>query len=112
MNHRRQRIARQLRDRLAQIIGEQIEDPRLRDLSVTGLEVSPDLSFARVWFRTLADPAAALEALESARSYLRHKLGEGSHLKRVPELQFRLDESLDKAQRIEEILRELKEDSR
>jgi ribosome-binding factor A len=110
VSHRKARVAHELQRRLARILEEQVADPRLADVSVTGISVSPDLGFARVYFRTLGDRAQATEAFEKAAPFVRRRLGEGLHLRRVPELVFCYDESLDKAERIEEILRELKED--
>jgi ribosome-binding factor A len=73
--------------------------------------VSSDLSLARVFFRTLSDCEDGQRSLERAKPFIRRCLGEETRLRRVPELDFRLDESLDNAQRIEQILREIKEES-
>ena len=112
MNHRKPRVEHQLRDCLAEIIEIRVSDPRLRGASVTAVKVSTDLGLARVFYRTLGDPEEAAQAFESAKPFIRRCLGEGIRMRHVPELDFRLDVSLDNAQRIEEILREIKEESR
>jgi len=111
MSHRQERVAREIRDRLAQILEQRVADPRLHDVTVTGVKVSSDLSLARVFFRTLSDSEDRQKAFESAKPFLRRCLGEEMRLRRVPELDFRVDESLDNAQRIEQILREIKEET-
>ena len=110
-SHRTARVANEIRQRLATILEENIEDPRLREVRLTGIDLTSDLGIAHVHFRTLDDAAAALQAFERAGPYLRRRVGEGLKVRRVPELRFVIDESLDKAERIEEILRDLEEES-
>jgi ribosome-binding factor A len=107
MNHRRARVAQELRDRLAEVLGRRVQDPRLELVTITGVDVSADFSFARVYYRTVNDPAAAAEALGGAKRFIRRALAEGLPLRRVPELDFRLDETADQAARVEEILDEI-----
>lgn len=109
MSRRQERVAHELRNRIAQVIEQRVEDPRLRAVTVTGVKTSSDLSFVRVFYRTLGDRQEAVQAFARAKPFIRRCLGEGLRLRRVPELDFRLDESLDKAARIDEILRELHE---
>ncbi|MFQ5513391.1 MAG: 30S ribosome-binding factor RbfA [Myxococcota bacterium] len=111
MSHRRARVAHELRERLATILAQRVADPRLRDAVLTSVEVAADLGFARVYFRTLGDVEQTRRAFERARPFLRRQLAEGLRLRRVPELDFRLDDTPDQARRIEEILAELEEDS-
>ncbi len=108
MSHRRERVARDLRNRLAQIIEQRVEDPRLRDVTITGVKASADFSYLRVFFRTLGDREQATQAFNKAKPFIRRCLGDGGRLRRVPELDFRIDKSLDSAARIDEILKELK----
>ena len=107
MNHRRERVARDLRNRLAQIIEQRVEDPRLRDVTITGVKASADFSYLRVFYRTLGDREQATQAFNKAKPFIRRCLGDGGRLRRVPELDFRIDKSLDSAARIDEILKEL-----
>ncbi len=108
MSHRRERVARDLRNRLAQIIEQRVEDPCLRDVTITGVKASADFSYLRVFYRTLGDREQATQAFNKAKPFIRRCLGDGGRLRRVPELDFRIDKSLDSAARIDEILKELK----
>lgn len=107
MKHTRQRVAHDLRARLAEIFAQRVSDPRLRELSVTDVRPSADLSFARVFWSTLGDRQAAEQALEHAKPFVRRCLAELLQLRRVPEIAFVRDDTLERAGRIDEILREL-----
>ena len=110
MSHRKARIASEMRARLAQVLVERVADPRLAQVSILEVRPAPDLSYARVFFRTLGDRAEAEAALEGAKPFLRRCLVEGMRMRRVPELDFRYDESPERAARVERILGELAED--
>jgi ribosome-binding factor A len=110
VSYRRQRAAHGVRDRIAAILGSDVRDPRLQGVGVTAVELAPDSSFARVFYRVLGDRAAAASGLEQAKPFIRRRLAEGIALRRVPELDFRLDESVDRGERIDQILRELRDE--
>lgn len=112
VSHRRQRVAHDLRARLAEILSQRVSDPRLAGTVVSAVETSPDLSVARVFVRGFADADAALAALERAAPFIRRLLADGLRLRRVPELDFRVDDSLERAERVDAILRELEEERR
>jgi len=105
-----QRIARELRDRIAEILEVRISDPRLEGVSILEVRPSPDLSFARVFYRTWGDPVQTEAALKKAKPFIRHCLAEGLSLRRVPELDLRLDASAESAARIEGVLKELSQE--
>ena len=107
MSHRKARLASEMRARLAAVIAERVRDPRLVGVSILEVRPSPDFSYARVFFRTLGDRAEAEAALDHARPFLRRCLAEGLRTRRVPELDFRYDESPERAAHVEEILEEL-----
>jgi ribosome-binding factor A len=117
-SRRQQRVEELLRRELAQMLlrGE-LRDPRLSPASavgITGVDVSADLSVARVYVDVLAESLRiddVLEAFESGAGVLRHKLGERLQLRRMPELRFVHDESIGRGARIEAILTELREQS-
>ena len=102
-----ERVARELRDKLASIVEERVSDPRLRGVSIVEVRPSPDLSYARVFYRTLGDPKDAERALRKATPFLRRCLAENLRLRRVPELDLRHDPSVESAQRMERLLGEL-----
>jgi ribosome-binding factor A len=107
MSHRRARVGKDMRQQLAAIIRQRVSDPRLAGLTVMEVRPSPDFSFARVFYRTLGDPAEAATALEKAKPYIRRCLAENSRRRVVPQLEFQFDESVDRAARVEDILDEL-----
>jgi len=107
MSHRRARAGKEIRQQLAEIISQRVSDPRLVGLMVMEVRPSADFSFARVFYRTLGDREAAAAALESAAPYIRRCLAEVSRRRVVPQLDFRFDESVDRAFRVEGILDEL-----
>jgi ribosome-binding factor A len=107
MKHTQARLGQEIHGRLATILRERTQDPRLELVSITEVRVAPDSTFARVFYRTLGDRDEAVAALEKAKPYLRRCLAQGLHTRRVPELDFRSDDSLDRAERLDTVLREL-----
>lgn len=107
MKHRRERLQQEFRDLVATVLSQKVEDPRLRLVTITDAEVAPDLSFARVFYRALEDPEAAGRGLERARPYIRRMCAELGHLRRVPEIEFRVDWGVDRGERVEQILAEI-----
>lgn len=96
-----------------EIVAEEIErldDDRLGFFTVVAVEVDPDLRHAIVWYTSLADVGgqAGLEAaLQDHRARLQAAIGRQARLKRTPELDFRPDLVIDRARRVEDILRDI-----
>lgn len=109
------RVNEQLKREISRILRREVKDPRIGSPpTITGVETSADLGHAKVWIRTLAEGAAEadlLEGLRAAASFIRGELGRRLHLRKVPELEFHFDRSLERAQRIEEILSDVLPDS-
>ena len=108
-NRRVERLNEQLRREISDILRRDVRDPRIGIPTITRVEVSPDLWVARVFVRaggTAEERAEALEGLEGAASFIRHEL-RGLKVRRVPELRFEVDSTLEHASRIEELLREV-----
>ena len=110
MKYTRQRVAHDLRARLAEIFAQRVADPRLHGLSVTDVRPSADLSFARVFWSTLGEQAETEKALEQAKPFVRRCLADAMRLRRVPEIAFVHDDTLERAGRIDQILREVAAD--
>ena len=103
---RRLRVAAMLRQELAALLRHAIDDPRLRGVVVTDVEVTPDLSLAKVYLG-VADAAAARRALQGAATacgFLRKRLASSLYLRAVPRLAFKIDPAFAAATRIEELL--------
>ncbi|MGH9372288.1 MAG: 30S ribosome-binding factor RbfA [Vicinamibacterales bacterium] len=104
------RIADQLRAELSDLITREVHDPGIGFLTFTHVKVSADLQLARVYYTTLGDEKARREssrALERATPFLRRQIGRRLRLKRVPQLEFFFDESIERGDRIEQILHDL-----
>ena len=109
--HRAERLADRIRAEVAEIVSAELKDPRIGFATVTGVDMSADLHHARVSVSVLGDADAqqkSLQGLISATGYVRHELGLRLRLHRVPELAFVLDHGAEENERLETILRELK----
>ena len=92
-----------------------VHDPGIGFITLTRVQVSADLQVAKVFYTTLGDPKARLEtqkALERATPFFRRQIGARVRLRRVPEVEFRFDETIQHQDRIEQILRDLREQER
>lgn len=98
MGQRPKRIASELREYISEIIRDELKDPRIGFVTITGIEVSDDIKNAKVFFSTLGgeeEKKRAAEGLNSASGFIRKSLGEKMRIKFTPELIFRLDESTE-----------------
>lgn len=93
---RNQRLGNQLLRTLSELLRFETKDPRLDGISLTSVDLTRDLSVAKVYFSTLdpdADPAPVQEGLERASGFLRSQLGKAIKVRHVPELRFMHDDS-------------------
>ena len=112
MRIRPERVAQRMRREIASILERDLRDPRLqgRFVSVTDVEVTEDLSMARVYVSVLEGGPPreqALEALQSAAGYVRHALAPRLGLREMPEIRFVLDTSIERGARVEDLLRRI-----
>lgn len=111
MRIRPEKVAHLMRREVADILENRLRDPRLGStVTVTDVEVTQDLSFARVYVTVLGDEAAraqALETLARASGFVRREIGGRLDLREVPEIRFVYDDSLDRGHRVEDLLRRL-----
>jgi len=108
-SRRLEQVAGLLQEELSHLLEREVKDPRMGFVTLTGVELSPDLRHARVYFSVLGDEEAvqqSLAALERAAGFLRHELSRRLTLRQVPELHFVLDRSGERAQRISDLLRQ------
>ena len=94
---RTRRVAEQLQRELAVLVRDEIKDPRLGMVSISGAEVSRDLAYATVYISVLGDDKAvadSLAVLNRAAGFLRHRLGQLMRIRVVPQLKFEFDSSL------------------
>ena len=106
-----ERVNELLRAEISELIARNLKDPRIRGtISVTEVKTSPDLRHARVYVSILGSDEQrreSLAALQHAAGFFRHELGERLTLRRVPELDVRLDESIERGDRIMRLLKEI-----
>ena len=112
MNIRPERVAQFMRREIAEILEHRLNDPRLAGLvvSVTDVEVTRDLSSAKVFVSVLETGETrtnALAALQSAVGFVRHLLSSRLELREVPEIRFLHDTLIERGARVEELLRKL-----
>lgn len=109
-SRRTARVGEQLRREISDLLQREVKDPRVEGAIITHVDVTADLFHARVFVSVGGDDAyraRVLEGLVAAAPFIRGELGRRLHLRRVPELRFELDRSLDHALRIEQLLREV-----
>src|SRR3954454_11404391 len=106
---RMRRVNEAVRGVLSGHINEELKNPRIGFVTVTGVDTSPDLRHARVYVSVLGsdeEKSVALEGLRSSAGFLQSKVGEQLRMKRTPTLEFRYDDSIDHGMRITELLDE------
>jgi ribosome-binding factor A len=109
----RPRIARLrelFKEETSLIVRRKMRDPRIGFVSVTDVELSPDLRHARIFVSVYGDAdakAKTMEALASAAGFVRTELAHRIRLRRMPEVDFRLDESIEHGDRVNRLLRQV-----
>ena len=104
---RNQRLGNQVLRTLNELLRFETKDPRLKLVSLTSVDLSRDLSVARVYFSLLdpdGDPVPVKDGLERASGFLRGRLGREIKIRHVPELRFAHDDSAAEAQRISSLI--------
>jgi len=100
---RNKRLGNQVLRTLSELLRFDAKDPRLQNVSLTAVDLTRDLSVAKVYFSLMdpdADPVPVAEGLEAASGFLRRKLGSEIKIRHVPELRFAHDDSAAEAVRI------------
>ena len=111
--HRTERFTDTLREEIAQIVGYELEDPRLNTVTVTDVRLSSDKRAARVYVTVAGDEAehkSALDALKHAAPYVRKQLGFSLNLPRTPELHFVRDRVEEQGERVDLLLSQIEQE--
>ncbi len=106
-SQRAQRVGDQIQRELAELLRLQVKDPRIGMVTVTAVEVSPDLSHAKVFFTHLAGKehaSEAVEALQRTGGFLRTELSRHLKLYSVPQLHFVYDDSIESGLRLSKLI--------
>ncbi|HXH28893.1 MAG TPA: 30S ribosome-binding factor RbfA [Candidatus Polarisedimenticolia bacterium] len=112
MGTRQNRVSDLIQEELSRLLLREVRDPRVGFVTVTGTTVSPDLRNVRVYVSVLGDEQArqeSLRALNGAAGFLRRAVFKNLRLRYSPVLTFRLDDSLERGDRIERVLRSIHE---
>jgi ribosome-binding factor A len=107
------RVGDQIREELSEMLARgEVHDPGIGFITLTRVKMSADLQVAHVFYTTLGEAAARRDterALARATPFFRRQIGSRVRLRRVPEIEFRFDEAIQHQDRIEQILRDLRE---
>jgi ribosome-binding factor A len=111
---RTQRVGDFLQQELAQLIQHSIRDPRVGMVNITGVDVSRDLAFAKVWFTQLnidsaEDAREVTDVLNGAAGFLRSEIARGANMRTVPRMTFRFDESVGRGRDMEALVKAARE---
>ena len=113
--NRADRVSGLLKEEISQLIQKDLKDPRIGFVTITRVILSRDLRHAKVFFSTYGDEGAkqrSLEGLRRALGFIRGELGRRLGLRFVPELEFRIDGSIEYAFHIEEIIHQMKKEQK
>lgn len=107
------RVGEEIKKELSVLIQRELKDPRIGFVTVTGVEVTNDLSQAKVYLSVFGDEEKkrdTLKGLEKATGFLRTEIGKRIRLRHTPELIFKIDESIAYGSRIEKLLDEISDE--
>ncbi|WP_209122344.1 30S ribosome-binding factor RbfA [Alkalihalobacillus sp. BA299] len=109
-NVRANRVGEQMKKELSDIIMREIKDPRVRFVTVTGVDVTGDLQQAKVYITVLGDEKEkedTIQGLSKATGFIRTEIGKRIRLRKTPEIEFEFDQSIEYGNRIETLLTEI-----
>ncbi len=110
-SQRAQRVAETIHKEISSLLIKGLKDPRIGFVTITSVDVTSDLSQAKVYYTLMGSQAARSETqagLNSCSSYIRQQLGRQLRLRHIPEVRFEYDASFDYGQKIEKLLSEVK----
>ena len=110
---RSERVQEALRQEISKIVLDELKDPRIGFITITSVELTKDLSYAKVYFSILGDAkdnSKALQGLNSAKGYIKNMVADRINLRFMPEIAFAIDESLEHTKHIYDILDQIKKE--
>lgn len=107
VTRRQKQVSSLIQKELSDLLEKRVSDPRLDFATITAVEISPDLRQAHIFVSVMGNQQEAMEGFDHAASFLRRELGSRLALRYVPELTFHLDDSLERGQRIDQLLEEI-----
>ena len=110
-SHRANRVAEEIKKEVTQMIRDEIKDPRVGFVTVTAVEVTPDIRYAKIFVSVYGEGEAranSLEALDKAKGLVRSEIGKRMRLRYAPEISFKFDPSIEHGAHIMKLLSEVK----
>ncbi len=111
MSRRRKQLGQLIRRELSELLQREVKDPRIKGIiTITEVNLSPDLTQAKVFVSVMGseqEKAETFEGLAAASGFLRHELGERLFLRRIPELSFERDNSIEQGGRVLELIEQV-----
>ncbi|MCD5401208.1 30S ribosome-binding factor RbfA [candidate division NPL-UPA2 bacterium] len=109
-SRRVEKVAEAIKEEVSLIIQEEVKDPRIGFLTVTAVELSSDLRYAKIFisvYGSQEEKVKALKGLQSATRFIRREIGRRIKLRYTPEIVFKWDESIEKGAHIDSLLRQI-----
>lgn len=106
-----EKLERHIEREVSSIIMNEVKDNKVGFITVTGVDLTNDLSFATIYFTVLGKEErseAAIKALDRAKGFIRRELGQRIQVRKVPDLIFKYDDSLEYGNKIESLIRDIK----
>ena len=113
MSQRPERVQEALRQEISRIVQNEIKDPRLGFTTITGVELTKDLRYAKIYFSVLGEEKEkrlALKGLNSAKGYIKGLISDRIKLRFMPQIEFKIDETLEHTKKIYDLLDKLKKE--
>ena len=114
MSQRKERLGDEIRDIIAECLtGGKLDDPRLSFVTITGVKLSADLQLASIYFRVIEDDkrAETKKGLQNASGLFRKRLAEELDIRRVPNLRYFYDESVETSAKVDYLLEKIRNES-
>ena len=112
---RPERVQEALRQEISKIVQGEMKDPRIGFITITKVELTKDLRYAKVYFSVLGedkDKKLALRGLNSAKGYIRGILGDRIKLRYMPDIEFKVDETLERTRHIYDLFEKIKKEKK
>ena len=112
MSIKLERLNHTFTEEISKVINEDIKDDDIKFVTITAVDISSDLSYAKVYFTNLIDKDKdkVLNALNRASGFIRNKLMDKVEIRKMPELTFVYDESIEYGNKIEKIIEDIKKE--
>lgn len=110
MYKRSEKVAEAIHELISELIIKGLKDPRIGFVTITGVKLTDDLHLATIFYTVIGseeEKRATEQGLNSAKGFIRKEMGKSLHMRYLPDLVFRYDESVEYGSRIETILKEL-----